>query len=299
MRECCLNVPVKVERATTRLKSLLARRESVVLPGAPNALFARVIEDLGFEAVYVTGAGIANMSLGVPDIGLVTLTELAEHVAAITDVVSVPVLADADTGFGNPVNMVRTVRALERAGAAGMQIEDQVFPKKCGHFKGKDVVPIGEMVQKVKAAVDSRRDVDFQIVARTDARAVLGFEAALDRAHTLIEAGADATFVEAPVSIEELAQIARTLPVPQFANIVFGGLTPAAPQSELASMGFAAVLYANAALQAALKSVREVLGSLKRSGSLGEVRDRLASFEERQSAVRKDMFDKMEARYTD
>lgn len=294
-----MNVPLKVERATTRLKSMLARRESVIFPGAPNALFARVIEDLGFEAVYVTGAGIANMSLGVPDIGLVTLTELAEHVAAITDVVAVPVLADADTGFGNPVNMVRTVRVLERAGAAGMQIEDQVFPKKCGHFKGKDVVRIDEMVQKVKAAVDSRRDADFQIVARTDARSVLGFEAALERAHAMIEAGADATFVEAPVSIDELAQIARTLPVPQLANIVFGGLTPAVPQRELAGMGFAAVLYANAALQAALKSVREVLQSLKRHGSLDEVRERLASFEERQSAVRKDMFDGMEARYTE
>lgn len=294
-----MNVPLKVERATTRLKSMLARRESVIFPGAPNALFARVIEDLGFEAVYVTGAGIANMSLGVPDIGLVTLTELAEHVAAITDVVAVPVLADADTGFGNPVNMVRTVRVLERAGAAGMQIEDQVFPKKCGHFKGKDVVPVDEMVQKVKAAVDSRRDADFQIVARTDARSVLGFEAALERAHAMIEAGADATFVEAPVSIDELAQIARTLSVPQFANIVFGGLTPAVPQRELAGMGFAAVLYANAALQAALKSVREVLQSLKRHGSLDEVRERLASFEERQQVVRKDMFDEMEARYTE
>jgi 2-methylisocitrate lyase-like PEP mutase family enzyme len=292
-------VPLKVERATTRLKSMLARRESVIFPGAPNALFARVIEDLGFEAVYVTGAGIANMSLGVPDIGLVTLTELAEHVAAITDVVAVPVLADADTGFGNPVNMVRTVRVLERAGAAGMQIEDQVFPKKCGHFKGKDVVPVDEMVQKVKAAVDSRRDADFQIVARTDARSVLGFESALERAHAMIEAGADATFVEAPVSIDELAKIARTLSVPQFANIVFGGLTPAVPQRELAGMGFAAVLYANAALQAALKSVREVLQSLKRHGSLDEVRERLASFEERQKVVRKDMFDEMEARYTE
>ena len=294
-----MNVPLKVERATTRLKSMLARRESVILPGAPNALFARVIEDLGFEAVYVTGAGIANMSLGVPDIGLVTLTELAEHVAAITDVVALPVLADADTGFGNPVNMVRTVRVLERAGAAGMQIEDQVFPKKCGHFKGKDVVPVDEMVQKVKAAVDSRRDANFQIVARTDARSVLGFESALERAHAMIEAGADATFVEAPVSIDELAQIARTLSVPQFANIVFGGLTPAVPQRELAGMGFAAVLYANAALQAALKSVREVLQSLKRHGSLDEVRERLASFEERQKVVRKDMFDEMEARYTE
>ena len=293
-----MDASLKSGRATTRLKSMLARRESVVFPGAPNAMFARVIEDLGFEAVYVTGAGIANMSLGVPDIGLVTLTELVEHVAAIADVVDVPVLADADTGFGNPVNMVRTVRVLERAGAAGMQIEDQVFPKKCGHFKGKDVVPLDEMVQKIKAAVDTRRDSDFQIVARTDARAVLGFEAALERAHAMIEAGADATFVEAPVSVDELARIARTLPVPQVANIVFGGLTPAVPQRELAGMGFAAVLYANAALQAALKSVREVLGSLKRNGSLDEVRDRLASFEERQSAVRKDVFDDLEARYT-
>jgi 2-methylisocitrate lyase-like PEP mutase family enzyme len=294
-----LNVPTKLDRPTTRLKSLLARKESVVLPGAPNALFARVIEDIGFEAVYITGAGIANMSLGVPDIGLVTLTELADHVAAISEAVAVPVLADADTGFGNPVNIVRTVRVLERAGAAGIQIEDQVFPKKCGHFKGKDVVPLKEMVQKVKAAVDSRRDGDFQIVARTDARAVLGFEAALDRAHALIEAGADATFVEAPISVEELATIARTLPVPQVANMVFGGMTPPVPQRELAAMGFGAVLYANAALQAALKSVREVLSSLKSLGSLEEVQERLASFEERQQAVAKGRYDELEALYTE
>lgn len=294
-----MNAPLRLERPTTCLKSLLARRECVILPGTPNALFARVIEDIGFEAVYVTGAGVANMSLGVPDIGLVTLSELAEHVAAISDAVAVPVLADADTGFGNPINMMRTVRVLERAGAAGIQIEDQVFPKKCGHFKGKDVVPIKEMVQKVKAAVDSRHDGDFQIVARTDARAVLGFEAALERAHALIEAGADATFVEAPISVEELATIARTLTVPQIANMVFGGMTPPVPQSELAKMGFGAVLYANAALQAALKSVSEVLVSLKAHGSLDEVRERLASFEERQRAVAKDRYDNLEARYTE
>jgi 2-methylisocitrate lyase-like PEP mutase family enzyme len=288
-----------IERPTTRLKSLLGRRQAAILPGTPNALFARVIEDLGFEAVYVTGAGIANMSVGVPDIGLVTLSELADHVALISEAVNVPVLADADTGFGNPVNMTRTVRVLERAGAAGIQIEDQVFPKKCGHFKGKDVIPLGEMVQKIKAAVDSRRDGDFQIVARTDARAVEGFEPALARAHAFIEAGADATFVEAPTSVEELATIARTLPVPQVANIVFGGLTPPVPQADLAKMGFGAVLYANAALQAALKSVREVLGSLKTQGSLDAVRERLASFEERQRAVSKDQYDALEARYRD
>ncbi|MGA8559965.1 MAG: isocitrate lyase/PEP mutase family protein, partial [Pseudolabrys sp.] len=294
-----VNAPVELERPTSRLKALLASKRAAILPGTPNALFARVIEELGFEAVYITGAGIANMSLGVPDIGLVTLSELAEHVAAICDAVTVPVLADADTGFGNPVNMARTVRVLERSGAAGIQIEDQIFPKKCGHFKGKDVVPLGEMIQKIRAAVDSRHDGDFQIVARTDVHAVRGFEEGLERAHAFIEAGADATFVEAPVSVEELVKIARLLPVPQIANMVFGGLTPSVSQDRLAEMGFGAVLYANAALQAALKSVREVLGSLKNTGSLDEVGERLASFDERQRAVAKDHYDALEARYRD
>ena len=294
-----MNAPVELERPTSRLKALLASKRAAILPGTPNALFARVIEELGFDAVYITGAGIANMSLGVPDIGLVTLSELAEHVAAICDAVTVPVLADADTGFGNPVNMARTVRVLERSGAAGIQIEDQIFPKKCGHFKGKDVVPLGEMIQKIRAAVDSRHDGDFQIVARTDVHAVRGFEEGLERAHAFIEAGADATFVEAPVSVEELAKIARLLPVPQIANMVFGGLTPSVSQDRLAEMGFGAVLYANAALQAALKSVREVLGSLKNTGSLDEVGERLASFDERQRAVAKDHYDALEARYRD
>jgi 2-methylisocitrate lyase-like PEP mutase family enzyme len=267
------------------------------LPGTPNALCARVIEDLGFEAVYVTGAGIANMSLGVPDIGLVTLTELTDHVAAVCDAVGVPVLADADTGFGNPINVTRTVRALERAGAAGVQIEDQIFPKRCGHFNGKDVVPLAEMVQKIKAAVDSRNDPDFQILARTDARAARGFDEATERARAYIAAGADATFVEAPVSVAELAKIPQVLGVPQFANMVFGGLTPSVSQERLADMGFGAVLYANAALQAALKSVGEVLGSLKHNGSLDQVRERLASFDERQRTVAKDHYDALEARY--
>jgi 2-methylisocitrate lyase-like PEP mutase family enzyme len=292
-----VNAAIRLERSTTRLKALLARKRAAILPGTPNALFARVIEDLGFEAVYVTGAGIANMSLGVPDIGLVTLTELTDHVAAVCDAVGVPVLADADTGFGNPINVTRTVRALERAGAAGVQIEDQIFPKKCGHFNGKDVVPLAEMVQKIKAAVDGRNDPDFQILARTDARAVRGFDEAIERARAYIAAGADATFVEAPVSVAELAKIPQVLGVPQFANMVFGGLTPSVSQERLADMGFGAVLYANAALQAALKSVREVLGSLKNNGSLDEVRERLASFDERQRTVAKDHYDALEARY--
>ncbi|HEV8031830.1 MAG TPA: oxaloacetate decarboxylase [Stellaceae bacterium] len=284
-------------RPTTLLKSIIAKREATILAGAANGLFARIIEDLGYEAVYVTGAGVANMYLGAPDIGLTTLTEIADHVAAISDAVALPLLVDADTGFGNPVNMVRTVRVLERAGAAGLQIEDQVFPKRCGHFAGKHVVPLEEMLAKVKAAADTRRDGDLQIVARTDARAVLGLQAAIDRANAMIEAGADVTFVEAPTSAEELAQIARSLPVPQVANIVFGGFTPELGQAKFAELGFGCVLYANAALQAALKASHEVLQALKWDGSLASVAGRLAGFDIRQRTVGKPKYDELEQRY--
>jgi 2-methylisocitrate lyase-like PEP mutase family enzyme len=280
-----------------RLKDLLARRAAVTVPGAANALFARVIEDLGFEAVYVTGAGVANMLLGAPDIGLTTVTEVSEAVAAIADAVSLPLIVDADTGFGNAVNMVRTIRILERAGASGIQIEDQVFPKKCGHFAGKHVIAADEMVQKIKAAVDARRDQSLQIIARTDARAIEGLDRALERAHAYIAAGADVTFVEAPTSLDELARIAKELPVPQVANIVFGGKTPEPGRQKLAEFGFSIVLYANAALQAALKASYDVLGALKTEGSLKSVADRLASFDERQRSVAKDVWDAREARY--
>jgi 2-methylisocitrate lyase-like PEP mutase family enzyme len=284
-------------RPTTTLKTILNRREATILAGAANGLFARVIEDLGYEAVYVTGAGVANMYLGAPDIGLTTLSEIANHVAAISDAVTIPLLVDADTGFGNAVNMVRTVKVLERAGAAGLQIEDQVFPKKCGHFDGKDVVPLEEMLAKVKAAVDTRKDGDLQIVARTDARAILGLSAAIDRAAAMIEAGADGTFVEAPTSAEELATIAKSLSVPQVANVVFGGRTPELGRERFAELGFGCVLYANAALQAALKASHEVLMALKQDGSLASVADRLAGFEVRQQTVAKPKYDELERRY--
>jgi 2-methylisocitrate lyase-like PEP mutase family enzyme len=286
-----------VSTSSERLKAIFAKREATIIPGAPNALFARVTEDLGYDCVYVTGAGISNMHLGVPDIGLVTLSELADHVRAIVDAVSIPLLVDGDTGFGNPINVARTVRMMERAGAAGLQIEDQVFPKKCGHFAGKEVVSLDEMVQKIRAAVDTRVDGNFQIVARTDAIAVEGFASAMERAHAYVEAGADATFVEAPLNVEQLERIARELSVPQIVNVVHGGKTPPLPRQELAAMGFAATLYANAALQGALLAVIEVLGSLRDNGSLHQVSDRLASFDERQQAVAKDKFDELEARY--
>jgi len=283
--------------STTRLKSILARRDATLAPGAANALFARIIEDLGFDVAYVTGAGIANMQLGMPDIGLTTLTEIADTVAAIADVVALPLLVDADTGFGNALNMRRTVRILERAGAAGVQIEDQEFPKRCGHFSGKQVIPLAEMVQRIKAAVDGRHDQDFQIVARTDARASEGLDVAIHRAQAFIDAGADATFVEAPLTEAELARIARELPAPQLANIVFGGLTPDPGRGKLADMGFGLVLYANASLQAALKAAQDVLAALKRDGSLAAVADKLASFDERQRVVAKPTYDALEQRY--
>lgn len=279
------------------LKELLGRRQATIVPGAPNALAARLIEDAGFEAVYVTGAGVTNTYLGTPDLGLITLTELAAHVAAMREAVSLPLIVDADTGFGNAINVTRTVKVLERSGASAIQLEDQVFPKRCGHFAGKEVIPAAEMARKIHAAVDSRRAEDFLIIARTDSRQKLGLEEALDRGATYIEAGADLTFIEAPQSTEELAAIPRRLAVPQVANMVFGGETPLVDQADLAEMGFALVLYANAALQSAIHGMQAVLGALRREGSLTSVEGILAPFEERQRVVAKPYYDDLERKY--
>jgi 2-methylisocitrate lyase-like PEP mutase family enzyme len=288
--------PQSPNASMPNLRDLLAERRAILAPGAANALFARVVEDLGFECVYVTGAGIANMALGAPDIGLTSVDEIARTVARISDAVTLPLVVDADTGFGNALNTYQTMRTLERAGASAIQIEDQLFPKRCGHFNGKQVVATEEMVAKVKAALDARRNADTLVIARTDAIATDGLDAALDRASAYIEAGADVTFVEAPQTKEDMQRIAA-LPVPQVANIVFGGKTPSMPQQELADLSFSLVLYANAALQAALRASTEVLSALKRDGMLEQVADRLASFEERQRAVAKPRWDALEERY--
>ena len=285
------------ESCNRRLRKLLGERKAVLLPGAANALTARVIEDIGFKAIYVTGAGVTNTSLGVPDIGLITLTELASHVSAIREVVSLPLIVDADTGFGNAINVGRTIQVLERGGANAIQLEDQDFPKKCGHFSGKSVIPRAEMVQKIHAAVDARIDPDLVIVARTDAIAANGFEDAMDRAAAYIEAGADMTFVEAPRTKEQIAEIPKRLSAPQFINIVAGGLTPMIGLDELETMGFAMVLYANAALQASIAGMQKVLGHLKAHGSLDGIFEHLASFEERQRLISKPRFDALEKKY--
>lgn len=280
------------------LRDRLERRDALLVPGAGNALTARIIQDAGFEAVYVTGAGIANTHLGVPDIGLVTLTELANVTEAISEICTLPLIVDIDTGFGNAVNTYRTVRVLERAGACALQIEDQDFPKRCGHFIGKAVIPVAEMTAKIRAAADARDDSNLLIVARTDARAIDGLEAALDRAEQFIEAGADLTFVEAPTSEAEMRAITGRLSVPQVANMVVGGKTPLLPQATLADIGFSLVLYANTPLQAAMRAMSGVLRSLKQNGDLDNVIDQLADFDERQRLVDKDFYDALEQKYS-
>jgi len=259
-------------------------------------LTARIIEDLGFEAVYLTGAGFTNMALGMPDVGLATASEINEAAQRITDVCGLPLVVDIDTGFGNALNVHRTVKSMERAGAAALQLEDQVFPKRCGHFDGKAVISLPEMLAKIKAACDAREDENLLIIGRTDANAVEGFESALERAHAMAEAGADLIFVEAPTTPEQVKRMA-TLPVPQMINIVFGGRTPMVSLAELRALQFSLVLYANAALQATIHAVTDVLTHLRDHGSLTGVEERLASFSERQRVVRKHDFDALEGRY--
>ena len=277
-------------------RELLKPCAAVVLPGVSNALAARVVADLGFPAAYITGAGIANSFLGIPDNGLVTLTELAEHVAAIREVFPGPLMVDADTGFGNAMNTIRTVKVLERAGADAIQLEDQMFPKRCGHFEGKEVIPAAEMVAKLKAAADARSDADLLIVARTDAIATDGYEAAIVRAHAYREAGADVTFVEAPKTPDEIAGIGR-LPWPQLVNMVLGGRTPELPNARLKALGFAGVIYANIALQAAVHGMQRALGELRRRGQIGDASAYVVDFAERQRLIGKPEFDVLEQKY--
>lgn len=276
-----------------------AAGRTVVLPGAYDALSARLVQAAGFPAVYVTGAGLANSSLGVPDIGLVTATELRDHVARIAEAVDVPLVVDADTGFGNAINVGRTVRQLERAGAAALQLEDQVFPKKCGHFAGKAVIPADEMVQKVHAAVDARSSSDLLIIARTDARAVSTLDEAMDRAARYAEAGADILFVEAPLTVDELEAVGKRFPdVPLAANMVEGGRTPLLTADQLHALGYSLVLFANAVLRVAQRAITGLLAELAATGTTNGVLDRMATWEERQESVGKPHYDALELKYS-
>ena len=280
-----------------KLKELVAARRGIIVPGAFNALSARVIADLGFEAIYVTGAGVTNMWFGMPDQGFMGLAEIAEHTARIRDAVDVPLLVDADTGFGNALNVYHTVRTLERAGADCIQLEDQVAPKRCGHFSGKAVISSEEAVSKIKAAADARRDADLLIMARTDAAAVHGFEAALERAEQFAEAGADMLFVEAVTTEAEIRALPQRLRTPQLMNMVIGGKTPIFGAQELGALGFSIVLYANAALQGAVMGMQKTLTVLRDEKQVLESSGLVAPFAERQRLVGKPEWDALEKRY--
>jgi 2-methylisocitrate lyase-like PEP mutase family enzyme len=282
---------------TLPLRQQLVRGAGIVIPGVANALGARFVASAGFPIVYLSGAGVANTWLGAPDLGLVTAAEMAAHIAACREAVTLPLIADGDTGFGNALNLVRTVRLYERAGANAIQLEDQVFPKRCGHFEGKAVIGAAEMAQKIKAAVDARASDAFLIIARTDARAVEGFDAAVERAAAYREAGADVLFVEAPASEEELRAIPQRLPGLHLCNIVHGGKTPMLPRETLAAMGFAGILYANAVLQATMQATRRTLEHLSREGSLHGIEDTLMSFADRQTAVDFERWTALDRRY--
>jgi 2-methylisocitrate lyase-like PEP mutase family enzyme len=276
---------------------LIDARRGLLVPGAFNALSARVIADLGFEAIYVTGAGVTNMQLGLPDQGFMGLAEIAEQTARIRDAVELPLIVDADTGFGNALNVRHTIRTLERAGADCIQLEDQVSPKRCGHFAGKDVISMAEMVGKIKAAVDARQDSGLLILARTDARAVHGFEAAIERAQAFADAGADILFVEAAESADEIRALPERLAAPQLMNMVIGGKTPIFDADALAGLGFAIVLYANAALQGAVAGMQRALTVLRDTHRLDEDPALVASFAERQRLVGKPLIDALEQKY--
>lgn len=280
----------------SRLRELIDAGRVLVVPGAANALTARVIEDCGFPCVYVTGAGVANTQLAVPDVGLLAFSELLDQVRAIRTAVDVPLIVDADTGFGGPLNVHRTVRELERAGADAIQLEDQTFPKRCGHFEGKDVITAAEMVAKVHAAVDARADDGTLIVARTDARAVHGLQDACERANTYHEAGADIVFVEAPRSEAEIETLAASVAAPQVINFVLGGATPMLPEQRLQELGFAIALHANLPLLAGIGGMQHALGLLRAGVSPADAP--LATWEERQRLVRREEFARLDERFT-
>lgn len=288
-----------MKKSTKRvLREKVALRNGLIVAGAFNAMSARIVADQGFEAVYLTGAGLTNMHYGAPDLGIIGLRDVADATMRIREAVEeLPLIVDIDTGFGNAVNAWHTVRALERAGADAVQIEDQVFPKRCGHFAGKAVAPLSEMLDKIRAATDARQDPDFQIIARTDARAVEGFEGAIERAQKFAEAGADILFVEAMTTLEEIGKIPQLLKQPLLINIVVGGKTPTVSARELGGMGYSLVLYANAALQGAVLGMQNALSALKRDGKLDEDPVLLAPFNERQRLVRKPLYDELEQRY--
>lgn len=262
------------------LRDLLRHPDIVQVPGASTALIGRLIEQAGFKAVYMSGSGTAATIYGLPDMGLIHAPEMISNAARIAESVNVPVIADADTGYGNPTNVFRTVRGFEDAGVAGVHLEDQLWPKRCGHLDGKRLIPQEDMIQKIRAAIDARRDPDFVVIARCDALAVDGTEAAIERGLTYEAAGADVLMIESPLSMDDLSAIGKSFSIPLLLNMSSSGKTPFISAEEAGSLGFKLIVYPNFALLAGIKSMKEVLQILNTTGDISEILDRTAGFEE-------------------
>jgi 2-methylisocitrate lyase-like PEP mutase family enzyme len=283
-------------KASTKLRRLLAAEGAVVAPGAFDGLSARLIEHAGFPAVYASGGAIAR-STGVPDLGLLSLTEIVDRLETMVDAVAIPIIADADTGYGNALNAQRAMKAFQRADVAGLHLEDQVFPKRCGHYDDKAIVSTVEMQQKLRAVLDARHDDDFVVIARTDALAVEGFQGAIDRAHAYMEAGADVIFVEAPTAIEEIERIAELLPYPKLINMFHGGKTPIVPSARLAELGYKIVIIPSDLQRAAIAAMMETLSAIARDGHSGAQEQNMVSFRRREQVVGTDDYLERERRY--
>jgi 2-methylisocitrate lyase-like PEP mutase family enzyme len=283
-------------RATTRLKNMLKENRIVVAPGAYDGLSARLVEQAGFPAVYASGGAIAR-STGVPDMGLISPDEIVTRLSEIVEAVRVPVIADADTGYGNALSAQRAARAFERVGVAAFHLEDQTFPKKCGHYDDKGLVPAAEMVQKLRAVRDALTDPDFIVIARTDAIAVEGYEAALARAAAYLEAGADMVFVEAPTTEQQIADIAKRLPGYKLINMFHGGKTPLLPVPKLQEFGYHVVIIPSDTQRAAIRAMQRVLATIARDGSAAAMIDDMASFKEREAIIGTDNFIARDKKY--
>ncbi|PYO59143.1 MAG: isocitrate lyase [Candidatus Rokuibacteriota bacterium] len=283
-------------RPTTTFRRLLSGDDTIVAPGVYDGLSARLAARAGFAAVYATGGGIAR-SLGYPDLGLLGMSEVIDRLIPIVESAAVPVIADADTGYGNALSVHRTVRAFERAGVAALHLEDQTSPKRCGHLDDKAVVPAAEMVQKLRAARDATADGDLVLIGRTDARAVEGLDAAIERAHAYAEAGADVVFVEAPESVAEIEAIARRLPYPKLINMFQGGKTPLVPLARLRELGYRIVIIPSDLQRAAIRAMEDVLAAIRRDGHSATLADRMASFTEREDIVGTESYLARDRRY--
>ncbi len=281
-----------------QLREILAREKTVLVPGAYDAFSAKIYKQAGFDIIYMTGSGVTASLIGMPDMGLLTMTEMANQARNIVNAVDLPVICDADNGYGNPINVVRTVKEYEQAGVAGIHIEDQVAPKRCGHFEGKQVIPAKEMVKKIEAALYARRDDNFLLIARTDARSVVGLDEALLRGRLYWEAGADMVFIESPQSREELKVVAETFHgVPLLVNMVEGGRTPVLSFEELKEMGFTIVLYPTASIRAAGKTLQELAAHLFQHKNTKEFEERLIDFTGRNEVTGLSEIEELEKRF--